>query len=114
MNQRKLTNYAIIIITILSAKLLEEYILTLLPNLNSYDNPYKSIGMRMLLMVFVFYPVLILLDKSVKNVSKHYIKTSKMLSGSGLYGLLFGFLIAIAILYVLFAKVWYNMQLIKF
>ena len=114
MNKRKLTTYAVVIVTILAAKLLEEYILRQLPNLKSFGNPYKSVAMRMLLMVFIFYPVFLVLNKFVGYASKHYFKISKKLSGSSFSGLVIGFVLAILIIYFIFAKLWYNIEIIKF
>ena len=114
MNKRKLTTYAVVIVTILAAKLLEEYILKKLPNLRNFGNPYKSAAMRMLVMVFIFYPAFMLLRKFIEYASKHYFKVSKKLSGNSFYGLFFGFIIALLIMYVLFMRVWYNIEIIKF
>ena len=114
MNKRKLTTYAVVVVTILAAKLLEEYVLKKLPNLRNFGNPYKSVAMRMLVMVFIFYPVFMVLNKFVEYASKHYFKISKKLSGSSFSGLVVGFIIAMLIMYLLFAKLWYNIEIIKF
>ena len=72
---RKLTKVAIFAITVLSATLLYEYILTQIPNFKDPKHPYQATAMGMLVVVIVFYPAFTLLENVFKKYNKEKSKS---------------------------------------
>ena len=112
MNNRKLTQYATLIISVLSASLLNEYIVGIV---NSYykDRSYLSVLIGMLVTVAVFVPVFGIVRKWMDAASKTYLKASKKVAKKNSAGLFWGFLIAFAILFILFAKIRHGVDVIS-
>jgi len=111
MNNRKLTQYATLIISVLSASLLNEYIVGFV---NSYykDRSYLSVLIGMLVTVAVFVPVFGIVRKWMDTASKTYLKATKKVAKKNSSGLFWGFLIAFAILFVLFAKIRHHIDVL--
>lgn len=111
MNIRKQTRYAALIISILSASLLNEYILKLLKSY--YEEPtYQSVAIGMLITVLIFVPIVSFLGKWVGKASKTYLLAGKTISASRTRGLYISFVIALAILFVLYAKYRHGMDIL--
>ena len=111
MNIRKQTKYAALIISILSASLLNEYILKQLKSY--YQEPtYESVAIGMLVTVAIFVPIVTFLGKWIGKASKTYILAGKKMSSSRARGLYVSFIIAILILYVLYAKYRHGIDII--
>lgn len=113
MNTRKITTYAVVVLSILIANLLQAVILSWLPDLEHWGNPYTSTAIRMGIMVIVFTPVFALLDQYVKNAAKVYVRTSKHIVGSSLYGTLIGIGLAILLIFIAFLLIWYQVNIVK-
>ena len=64
--------------------------------------------------VVIFYPLFTFLERYIKNISSQYIQKSKTVTKSSFWGLLLGFTFAIAILFVMFASVWYGLKVPAF
>src|SRR5690242_222509 len=92
-HMRKFNTYVIVILSIFCANILQELILSWLPDLKQWGNPYQSTAIRMAIMVVVFTPVFALLDEYVTYAAKTYVRTSKQVVGSSLYGLIVGVII---------------------
>jgi len=112
MNNRKLTQYATLIISILSASLLNEYIVGII---NSYykNRSYLSVLIGMLVTVAVFVPMFGIVRSWMDAASKTYLKASKKVAKKSNRGLFWGFLIAFGILFVLFAKIRHQLDVIQ-
>lgn len=111
MSTTKITKYATLIISILSASLLNEYIVNYI---DSYykERTYLSVLIGMLVTVAVFVPVFGIVRKWMDTASKKYLKASKKVAKKDRTGILLGFLIAFGILFVLFAKIRHDIDVI--
>ncbi|MDC3388448.1 hypothetical protein OAX11_02935 [Flavobacteriaceae bacterium] len=104
MSLTKSTKYATIVISVLTASLINEYVVKLI---NSYykENTYVSVLIGMAVTVLVFVPMFSFVGKWIGKASKTYLKASKKVAKKSSNGLFFGFLIAFVILFILFAKI---------
>ncbi len=111
MSLTKSTKYAAIIISVLTASLINEYVVKLI---NSYykDSTYASVLIGMAVTILIFVPMFGLVGKWIGKASKSYLKASKKVAKKSSNGLIFGFLIAFVILFVLFAKIRHNIDII--
>lgn len=107
------TKYATIIISVLAASLINEYIVKWV---NTYykEPTYTSVLIGMAVTVIVFVPLFGLVGKWINAASKAYLKKSKKVASNSGVGLLFGFLIAFGILFVLFAKIRHGLDFIAY
>ncbi|UOB18543.1 hypothetical protein [Abyssalbus ytuae] len=103
MNTRRQTKYAALVISILSASLINEYLLKLIKSY--YEEPtYKSVVIGMLATLIVFFPLFNFLSKWIGKVSKVYVNTGKRVSSARNIGLYVSFIFALFILFVLYAQ----------
>ena len=103
MNLQKRTKYAALIISILTASLVNEYILKLIKSY--YEEPtYQSVAIGMLATIIIFVPLFSILNKWINSATKVYIKTGKKVTANSKTGLYMSFLIALFILFILYAK----------
>lgn len=111
MKLTKSTKYATIIISILTASLINEYIVKLV---NSYykEPTYTSVLIGMMVTVLIYVPLFGLIGKWINQASKSYLKASKKVSSSNSRGLLIGFLIAFVILFIFFAKIRHGLDVV--
>lgn len=112
MNSRKITKYAALIISILSASLINEYIVKLIKGYYQ-ESSYKSVAIGMLVTLIVFVPLFKVLGKWINTVSKGYIKTGKKVASNSNTGLIISFLIAIVVLFILFAQIRHGLDVIS-
>src|SRR5690606_9632879 len=112
MNIRKQIRYASLIISILSASLLNEYILKILKSY--YAEPtYQSVAIGMLITLLIFVPIVSFLGKWVGKASKTYLLAGKTISANRTRGLYISFVIAMAILFFLYAKYRHGMDILS-
>lgn len=111
MKLTKSTKYATLVISILTASLLNEYIVNVI---NSYykERTYLSVLIGMLVTVLVFVPMFGLVRSFMDKASKSYLKASKKVAKKSSTGLLVGFLIAFIVLFVFFAKIRHNIDVL--
>ena len=104
MRIQKASKYAALIISILSASLINEYIVKYI---NSYykDHSYKSVLIGMAVTVVVFVPLFSVVGKWLTKASKSYVKAGKKVASNNWIGLFVSFIIALAILFVFFAEI---------
>lgn len=101
MFNRKLTKYAIYSIAVLSATLINQYLITFIKQY-IHMHGYLLVLADMLIILLIFTPAFTLVSKYTKKISAAYMKTSKKVSNNK-NGTLFGLLVAFGILFVLFA-----------
>ena len=111
MNKRQLTKYAIYCIAVLCAALINQYIKNYVEEHINITG-YLLVLVDMLIVILVFAPAFALVSKYTKKLSKAYIKTSKKVSSSK-NGNLLGFTVAIIILFILFAYIRHNIDIIN-
>ena len=111
MKLTKSTKYATLIISILTASLVNEYLVKLV---NSYykEGTYLSVLIGMIVTILIFVPMFGFVKGMMDKVSKSYLKASKKIAKKNSTGLFVGFLIAFAILYVFFAQIRHNIDVL--
>lgn len=112
MLSRRVTRFATVALTILTAYLISEYLLIFMEDYKE-GRTYKSVFISMLIIVAIYYPALTVLEKYIKKLSAEYVKTTKGVAKNNFVGLFIGFFIAFFILFSLFAHVWYDLNIIK-
>ena len=110
MNNRKLTKYAIYAVAVLSATLINEYIIKYVKK-HVDQQGYLLVLIDMAIVVLIFAPAFTLVGTYTKKISKSYIKTSKKMS-TGTNGVLIGFVAALIILFILFAYLRHHISVI--
>ena len=113
MKLTKATKYATIVLSILTASLVNEYVVKRV-NLYYKEPTYLSVLIGMGVTVLIFVPLFGLLGKWITNASKAYLKTSKKVSSNSYRGLFVGFLLAFLILFVLYAKIRHGLDVLVF
>ena len=108
----KLSQFAIFSLTILMGTLISDYSINYLTN--TIGKTYNGVLINMVATVIIFYPLLNLVDTYIKKVSKKYIHQSKKVTGNSSIGLILGFTLAILVLFIMFAKVWYNLDALSY
>lgn len=109
---KQLTKFTVYSITILTAYLISECLVNFL-NSHYKEKTYSSVLIGMLVVLIVYFPVVTFLDKYIKRMSKTYINQSKGLSNNSHIGIIVGFLVMFFVLFVLFALVWYDLNLLE-
>ena len=112
MNNRKLTQYAIYAVAVLSAALINEHIIKYVKK-HIDQQGYILVLIDMAIVVLIFAPAFALVTKYTKKISKAYLKTSKKFSNSNKRGTLLGFTIAIIILFILYALLRHDIDVIE-
>lgn len=102
MKTRTVNKYAVFIITILLATLVEDLIIDFIGHYYK-EKTIKAVLIDMLVVVLVYIPVLGLLSSYIERLSKGYLKTTKKV-GTGNRGLYFGILAALVVLFFLYAR----------
>ena len=111
MNNRQATKYAIYTVAVLSAALINEFILKYVKK-HIHQQGYILVLIDMLVIVLIFAPAFALITNYAKRISKVYIKTSKKFSSRN-NGILLGFIVAILILFILYANLRHNINVIS-
>lgn len=111
MSTAKLTKYATIIISILTASLLNEYIVNYVGTYYK-SRTYLSVLIGMFVTIAIFVPIFGIVKKSMDSAAKSYLKSTKKIAKKNNAGLFWGFLIAFSILFVLFAKIRHGIDVI--
>jgi phosphotransferase system glucose/maltose/N-acetylglucosamine-specific IIC component len=111
---RRLFKFAVTTITILTVNLITSKISDYLI-FYKYKTHIKTVTFTLLVMgivVLIFYPLFTMMKDWLNSLSAYIIKSGKSIAGKYL-GLLLMFLICLAILLYLYAKMWYNVDIIK-
>jgi len=112
MSNKKFTKYAIYAVAVLSAALINEYIIKYVKKHIDLQG-YFLVVIDMVIIVLIFAPAFALVNKYTKKISKVYLRTSKKISSRNKNGTLLGFIIAIFILFILYASLRYNLDVIE-
>ncbi len=111
MNSRKLTRYVILIFTILMADVIKEIVLHMIGLEKDVHHPYSSAAIGMGVIVVVFYPMFTIMEKVLEYITEHYVKATKGVAGGSIKGLVVAFVLGIGILYFVYLKVWFNLNI---
>lgn len=110
--KRTFRKYAVIVIAILLAELVHAYAHSFLVQYKKGISTYEAVALSMAVAVLVFYPAFHFIEKYITYASQKYLDATKKISGGSTIGLLIGFAIAIFLLFMAFAQVWYQRNLI--
>lgn len=110
MFNRKLTKYAIYSIAVLSATLINQLLVSYIKK-HIHMHGYWLVFIDMLVVILIFAPAFTLVSKYTKKMSAAYMKTSKKVSNNK-NGTLFGLILALGILFILFALLRHNIDVI--
>ncbi len=111
MNNKKITQYAIYAVAVLCAALINEHIIKYVKK-HIDQQGYLLVLIDMLIVVLIFAPAFGLVTKYTKKLSNAYLKTSKKFSASNKNGTMLGFIIAIFILFILYASLRHNLNVV--
>lgn len=106
---RTLTNQAVLIISILIAYLVKEFVYYLVGHFKKVQSdPYLdvAIGMLIIIIIIVFYPLYELLKKVGQHLVEAFIQKSQELTNSAFLGLILGFIVLLFSLYCTYAWLW--------
>ncbi len=109
---RFIFRFVVTTLTILTASLLTSAISDYMI---SYKNSYKPMTFTLIGMgitVLIFYPLFLKLEDWITNISIKFIKSGNSLAGKYL-GLFIAFLAGLIILMYFYAKMWYNIDLLR-
>lgn len=112
MSLQKTTKYAALIISVLSASLINEYVVKLVKSYYQ-EATYQSVVIGMIVTVVVFVPLFSILGKWIAKASKSYIKTGKKVASNSRIGLYVSFIIALFVLFVFFADIRHGIDVIR-
>ncbi|MEW7290624.1 hypothetical protein [Aquimarina sp. 2304DJ70-9] len=111
MNNKKITQYAIYAVAVLCAALINEHIIKYVKKHVDQEG-YLLVLIDMAIVVLIFAPAFALVTKYTKKLSNVYLRTSKKFSTSNKNGTLLGFIIAIFILFILYANLRHNLNVV--
>ena len=109
----KLAKLFITSLTILTATLVAGFLKIKIDHYYKGKELYKNVLLGMLMLVVVYYPMTSLLNKYFAQVSKKLVSGSKKISKSNTLGMIIGFSIAIFVLFIGYANLWYNYNIIE-
>jgi len=110
---KKLNNLFVTILTILIVTLIASFLTGLMDeSFKDRNSPYTSVWIGMGLMVVVYYPMSAFLNKYFNTISKKYLRQTRKISKSNSVGIIIGFALALAILFIFYAKIWYNLDVL--
>ena len=110
---RKLNKLFVTSLTILTASLIAIYLIERIDVYFKNGRSYQSVLAGMTLMVIVYYPMTTFLEKYFEVISKKMLSNSKKIAKSNTLGMLIGFSIAIFVLFIFYAQIWYGIDVIK-
>ncbi|MBP2833655.1 hypothetical protein J8281_15775 [Aquimarina sp. U1-2] len=112
MNNRKRTQYAVFAVAALCAALINQYIIKYV-KAHINQQGYVLVLLDMIIVVLIFAPAFALVTKYTKKLSQTYLKTSKRFSSKRSNGTFLGFIIAIFILFILYANIRHDINVIE-
>jgi hypothetical protein len=110
---RKAFKFVVMTITILTANLLTGGIGDMLTKYKYQYKPLTYTLIAMAVITLILYPLYTYMEVWLTNLSTHLVKSGKSLGGRTI-GLIIVFVLCIAILSYFYAKMWYDINLLKF
>lgn len=109
---RKIFGYGVLIITILSVNLLTNYIANFMMHYKGITHPLKFTAIGMSILVVILFPAFRYLDQVVKSTAKRFLSKGHPMFGK-IAGTILMFVIALFILYCIYAKTWFGLNVPK-
>jgi hypothetical protein len=107
---KKIINFCILAITILTVNLLTGYITDYFLRYKHITNPFKFTAIGMLILVAVFYPVFEFIENKVEGITKELIKKGNNAFGK-ILGVILVFALLLSVLYCIYAKLWFHLNI---
>jgi hypothetical protein len=114
MNSKKIAKYFSLAFTILLADVVKELVLHKIGWRKDFHHPYKSTLVGMAITVMVYYPVFTFLDYLVGEAVNYYLSKTKKTAGGGFVGLAVALGIGVCILFVIYLKIWFKINILPF
>ncbi len=111
MHSRTLTKYVILAFTILLADIIKEIIMHYIGLDKNHRHPYTSVAIGMGVIVLIFYPLFLVMEKLLERVAQSYITNTKKITGGSIKGLLIALVVGLTIMYFVYLKVWFNINI---
>jgi len=109
---RKIFNFAVTVITILTANLITTFITDKLISYKWELKPLRFTVLSMMIITIIFYPLFLMMQKWLDVLSRRFVKAGHSVAGKYL-GLLLMFIIGLFILTCIYANLWYNINVLK-
>lgn len=109
---KRLFNFAVTTLTILTANLLTTFITDKLISLKWEVKPMRFTLISMAIITLVFYPLFIKLQDWTNSFSKKFVKAGRSMAGKYI-GLLLMFAVGLLVLTYFYARMWYNINIIR-
>lgn len=110
---KRINKIAVFTISVLTAKILSEYLFDFVIKYKTNENAFIDTLIGMVIVAFVFYPALTLMNKYLKVIAAGYLKQSKKTTKKSTSGLIWGVLLALMLLYYFYLIKWYGIDLLK-
>lgn len=109
---RKIINFCVLAITILTVNLLTSFITEYFLHYKNITNPLKFTAIGMLILVAVFYPVFGFIETKVEDLSRKLFKKGKNAFGK-IIGFILVFSMIVFLLYCIYANLWFNINVLR-
>ena len=96
------------VLVILFAELASAYFFLVMEKYKTSTSPYKSTLIHMLVSLVMFVPLITFLNKYSKKGSENIVKQAENVTRHTLWGPILGFMVAFGLMFISFAKIWYN------
>jgi hypothetical protein len=109
----KLLQVLVFTLTILTANLLSDFTSNFLTSFKGTYKPLVFSIMAMAIIVIIFYPVFILLEKWISKLSTTIVKSGRSLLGKYTW-LMLSFFVSMLVLIWFYVKIWYDIDSFDF
>ncbi len=109
---RKVFNFTVTILTILTANLVTSYITDLLISYKWEFKPLRFTLLAMGVITLIFYPLFTMLQKWLDKFSRRFVKAGHSFAGRYL-GFILMVVVALFILTCFYAHMWYHINVLK-
>ncbi len=105
---KKLSKFAFFVITVLSSALVSRYVFKYMINYNEKLPEMVKVLIGMLIIVVSFIP-LSYFNKPIEKATMKYLESSKKIAEKKNGGVIWGLLLALILLFFLYAFLWYDL-----
>ncbi len=109
---RLMTKYALLVITVILGIIIQGIIAKQVKEFYD-DGSYTAIFIDMMVAVFVFVPLFSFVGDYITKFSKGYLEGAKKIGSNRKIGFLIGFMIAFILLYLAYAYVEFDVNILK-
>lgn len=109
--QLKLGKFFVFVLTIFIAEIVSIWAKNYLNIHTGYKSPYILTAVQMAIMIAIYYPLVAFISGISENISRHFVRVTKKTAGGGSFGLILAFLVGLTIVYLIFLRLWYRINL---